>query len=569
MRIESIRIANFRGVADAELHLDEKLTVLIGANNAGKTTVLDALAAVLTYRRGAAIFQDADFRAVETGADVRTAKAIELTVRIGPTRSSKFEPGELGALAPDTKDGVEFVRLRLRAEYSKELRQVEAVLVRLNPEGQPHDREGFGSFPWRDQLLFRAFGSDRDLQRGMGGRWSDWSRLLGQVRPSSEVLENVTTLFQAGSEFLVEGTPELGEIGQALRPVGDALGMPGADVKLTVTPQDPADLLQNVFVEMRLAGAPRGFRAERHGHGTQGALLFALYRLQTEWELKRPPAGASALLTVEEPESHLHPTAQRAMAREISRLPGQVVVTSHSPEFVEHGEGSLALLRSVGGKTTIQGVDSTDRSLRDHPRAAFARCVIVTEGLEAGMLPYFSRALDIDLGSCGIEVVNAGGGKSIPRLWKTFGKPGLGIPVVCIADGDDDQAMELFLKAMPDGVDIPKKRERFPAVLQQYDYFTCSYSERLEQELAACAPDHIKRIFPELAKSGVAFLDEGEDDVDALARRLSQSKKDVVRVARLMTKNGTDPALIPPRFRDALKRAEKLARGDHGTTSEG
>jgi len=52
------------------LVLDPKLTVLVGANNAGKTTVLDALAATVTYRRGAPAFLDTDFRAETTGADV-------------------------------------------------------------------------------------------------------------------------------------------------------------------------------------------------------------------------------------------------------------------------------------------------------------------------------------------------------------------------------------------------------------------------------------------------------------------------------------------------------------------
>lgn len=42
--IQSVRIENFRGVRDLTIHLDPQVTVFFGANAAGKTTLLDALA---------------------------------------------------------------------------------------------------------------------------------------------------------------------------------------------------------------------------------------------------------------------------------------------------------------------------------------------------------------------------------------------------------------------------------------------------------------------------------------------------------------------------------------------
>ncbi len=45
MNVSDIRIRNFRGIKDLSVEFGE-VTVLIGENNAGKTSVLDALARV-------------------------------------------------------------------------------------------------------------------------------------------------------------------------------------------------------------------------------------------------------------------------------------------------------------------------------------------------------------------------------------------------------------------------------------------------------------------------------------------------------------------------------------------
>jgi len=586
MQIESLTIKNFRGIAEATLELNPHLTVLVGANNAGKTTVLDALQAVLTFRRGTPTFLDTDFRAESPGADVRDAKPIEILLRIGPGKPPKFEAGELGRQVPDVEaDGREFVRLRLQASYSGDLQQVEPRLVQLRTDGKPVDDEGFGTFPWREMLTFRAFGSDRDLQRGMGGRWSDWSQILSQVRPDRQTLAEVKDHFERGSKILVDKTEKLDEIEEALRPVGEALGMPGSDVKLSATPQDPAELLQKMMVELKMAGAPRSFSAERHGHGTQGALLFALYRLQVQWILKSSPRGASAVLTVEEPESHLHPTAQRAMAEEIHGLPGQVVASSHSPEFVHSAEGRLALLRAVGGRTSIHTVDSQSSLLQLHPLAVFARALIITEGFEGRMLPYFAQALGIRLHGSGVEVINAGGQGSILKLWQFFGPKGLDLPAVCLADADSPSDLSSFLKVASKDP-LPTTPTATLQALRNQDYFICEHQECLEQELARCSPQHIDEAFQKAGeptfedwrknqqkqtlneawkKKLSAKLVSDLDDAGARAWRLSKWKEGPEHVARLMTNSGKDATLIPKRFEEALKRAESLARSQVGT----
>lgn len=43
MRLSQIKIENFRGIKNMVIAFDRDITVLIGENNTGKTTILDAL----------------------------------------------------------------------------------------------------------------------------------------------------------------------------------------------------------------------------------------------------------------------------------------------------------------------------------------------------------------------------------------------------------------------------------------------------------------------------------------------------------------------------------------------
>lgn len=49
MRIDSINLTNFRGALDLRLTLNERINVFACVNGAGKSSVLDALALVLSW----------------------------------------------------------------------------------------------------------------------------------------------------------------------------------------------------------------------------------------------------------------------------------------------------------------------------------------------------------------------------------------------------------------------------------------------------------------------------------------------------------------------------------------
>ncbi len=52
LKLESIKIEHFRGILKLELPIDDPLTVIVGNNGIGKTSILDAIAYCLVGLRG-------------------------------------------------------------------------------------------------------------------------------------------------------------------------------------------------------------------------------------------------------------------------------------------------------------------------------------------------------------------------------------------------------------------------------------------------------------------------------------------------------------------------------------
>lgn len=79
MRVASLKIENFRGIQDGVVHF-KKHPVLIGDNNAGKTTLIEALALLLGRDRLIRELTEHDFY----GSNPQPADRIRLVATINP-----------------------------------------------------------------------------------------------------------------------------------------------------------------------------------------------------------------------------------------------------------------------------------------------------------------------------------------------------------------------------------------------------------------------------------------------------------------------------------------------------
>jgi putative ATP-dependent endonuclease of OLD family len=85
-------------------------------------------------------------------------------------------------------------------------------------------------------------------------------------------------------------------------------------------------------------------------------------------DLYRP--DSSAVLALEEPETHLHPQAARSLWRHISELPGQKIVTTHSPYFLQNVPfRDIRVIRIEAEGTTVRSLPREFRVVIPHVQA--------------------------------------------------------------------------------------------------------------------------------------------------------------------------------------------------------
>jgi putative ATP-dependent endonuclease of OLD family len=154
------------------------------------------------------------------------------------------------------------------------------------------------------------------------------------------------------------------------------------------------------------------------------------------------------ILTIEEPENHLHPTATRSLWKLISSIEAQIVLTSHSGDLA--GEAPLRCIRRIKQTTAGARLFKADesqfdaRALRNLNYAIratrgellFANVWLIVEGRsDAAFLCELAAASGVDLLAAGIRVIEyaqAGGPAPLITLADQ-----LGIEWHCLCDGDD------------------------------------------------------------------------------------------------------------------------------------
>jgi putative ATP-dependent endonuclease of OLD family len=407
MQIRRVKIKRYRGVESLAWHPTAGVNCLIGPGDVGKSTVLDAIATVLTAAPGRVASEHDYFQ-----GDTSAGFTIELMVgalddeilrawQVPPLWT--WLPASLRAQAdPDPLgEGV----LCLRARGTDDL-EIEHVVIDPS-DGEiplsPSKRQKFGL-----STMGSAVTAYRELRMSRG---SLLSRNLGpeQLRglvtealqatrdnfhPSSEVSARLKQL----SESLERIAPGTGELALAvLAPRGqNLLGMIGLFAR------------RDQFA-VPLANA---------GLGTQQLALFTLAQLLID--------GLTPLFVIDEIESGLEPFRQRDLVARIRKAigkDGQAFITSHSPAVVgELKIEELHRLEAAPGECRVVALPvGLDRLHRDDAEALLSRLAVLVEGLtELGLLEVLleceAAMRKTSIGAVGIRLVDGEGQPSVFKV---------------------------------------------------------------------------------------------------------------------------------------------------------
>ena len=148
MRITRVRIRNFRGIRDLEIELG-KVTVLIGENNSGTTSVLDALKLCLRdlSPRRRFVFDGLDFHLPDGHSEPTSADRIEIEVMFSDRPDEEWDDELVGRLnrariLQVDDDGRNHVRLRVTCEYDSDSREFSHQPSFVDLQGAPLSRAG-------------------------------------------------------------------------------------------------------------------------------------------------------------------------------------------------------------------------------------------------------------------------------------------------------------------------------------------------------------------------------------------------------------------------------------------
>src|ERR1700746_2409027 len=99
MKINHVRIENFRCIRELDVDLEDT-TVFIGANNSGKTAILEAVRIALSRRWGrrGTGFTEHDVHSPEETQDPKTAPPVRVFVRLEERESETWDSDMVSAL---------------------------------------------------------------------------------------------------------------------------------------------------------------------------------------------------------------------------------------------------------------------------------------------------------------------------------------------------------------------------------------------------------------------------------------------------------------------------------------
>ena len=370
MRITRLYIENFRSIRRLNLALGET-TVFIGPNNVGKSAILEALRTALTrqwsQRRGG--FTEYDVHVRGDDDDPKESPGIVIEIEAEEVEAGEWPEAVrqdlVQVLKVDPVSGKNSITLRVECAWDSGTGALETSWHFRNAERKPLSgasarRSNLDRF-WRYLPVFRL-GALRDADDEFSPRSQFWGQLLRAIKIPSQLESRVQRVLGLLNRRLLKADPKLSKISETVAQATKiAARNDEGDVDLSLVPLKSWDLLSKAGIALRNDSESPLLPLQRHGQGVQSLSVVFLFQafvehLLTEFYL----ADSTPVLVLEEPETHLHPQAARSLWKHVHQLPGQKVVTTHSPYFVQHVPfRNLRMVRLTDEGTEIRWLPAT------------------------------------------------------------------------------------------------------------------------------------------------------------------------------------------------------------------
>ena len=348
MRVAKLKVEGFRGANSADIQLSSH-SVLIGPNNSGKTTIIEALALLLGRDRLVRRLTEHDFYGSSPSETSRIKIIATITgfphndtahnqrwfgLNAGVEKWLDTATGELHATSDDPSWQLA-VQIGFAARF--DLEELEAETVRFFVDDEETLGDPFAEDTYLHTVHFRALQELGFFLVPASRTWDRWisfsSELFRRVVstlggiPAAAVRRERARLWNPDQNDRLEGQDGITDIVNHVNVELKNLLSAAPELQLRLTSTDSDGVLQSVVPHYHQGTGPT-LPALRQGSGLVSMQsLLLLMRLGKA----RSECDKSFVLAVEEPELHIQPSQQKRLVNRLNALCDQTICTTHSP----------------------------------------------------------------------------------------------------------------------------------------------------------------------------------------------------------------------------------------------
>lgn len=449
IQLKQLRVHGFRGLDNLEVDF-EPTTVLVGTNNAGKTTLLKALQLALS---NAFQITDDDFHFTDTiTCNKIVIDTLFISVDDEGNKTTEFEDKWATVFSVDRisidSEGNQFLAFRTVIEENLIRKTYKKKQFIIDEWGEFHNvADGYWysknyeqelSF-YFDEIPFFYLDANRDILDDLKNKTSFLGKILSSITYNQADRELIENLIKDLNETTIDRSEVLTNLAVTLEELDTAMDNPNNTVDITPFTKKIRDLNKGVKINYSR------FSMEYHGMGTRSwssLLILKAFILQNMKLAIQNQVAYYPIIAIEEPESHLHPNAQKKLYSQINDIIGQKIVATHSSYIA--GSAMLKEVRSIYKDTANISVGKFNEAdffpedirkiyrqvINTRGELFFSKLVILFEGeTEEQALPItIKRHLNKGPIELGVDFIGVGGsGNYLPfiRFFEAFNIPHL------------------------------------------------------------------------------------------------------------------------------------------------